>query len=70
MPFDPGSFVRLDSPQSLGASASGASFATSTGDILEVSCYGPGTLPAPRGPEHAAGLWAHPGQDARVHGRA
>ncbi len=41
MHFDASSFLRLDAPQSLGASASGASFATSTGDILEVSCYGP-----------------------------
>ena len=50
MAFDPGSFVRLDSPQSLGASASGASFATSTGDILEVSCYGPGIFRLRAGP--------------------
>jgi alpha-D-xyloside xylohydrolase len=50
MPFDPGTFVRLDSPQSLGASASGASFATSTGDILEVSCYGPGVFRLRAGP--------------------
>ena len=50
MPFDAGTFVRLDSPQSLGASASGASFATSTGDILEVSCYGPGVFRLRAGP--------------------
>ena len=50
MPFDSGAFVRLDSPQSLGASASGASFATSTGDILEVSCYGPGVFRLRAGP--------------------
>jgi len=50
MHFDPGTFLRLDSPQSLGASASGASFATSTGDILEVSCYGAGVFRIRVGP--------------------
>ncbi len=44
MHFDASSFLRLDSPQSLGADGSGASFATSTGDILEASCYGPSTF--------------------------
>jgi alpha-D-xyloside xylohydrolase len=44
MHFDASSFLRLDAPQSLGATASGASFATSTGDILEVTCYGPSTF--------------------------
>ena len=42
--------------KSLGASASGASFATSTGDILEVSCFGPGVFRLRVGPEHAARL--------------
>jgi alpha-D-xyloside xylohydrolase len=50
MHFDPTAFLRLDSPQSLGASASGASFATSTGDVLEVSCYGPGVFRLRVGP--------------------
>ncbi len=50
MHFDPSTFLRLDSPQSLGASASGASFATSTGDILEVSCYGAGVFRIRVGP--------------------
>ena len=44
MTFDTTAFLRLDALQSLGASASGASLATSTGDILEVSCYGPGVF--------------------------
>ena len=44
MTFDTAPFIRLDALQSLGASASGASLATSTGDILEVSCYGPGVF--------------------------
>jgi alpha-D-xyloside xylohydrolase len=44
MPFDTTALLRLDALQSLGASASGASLATSTGDILEVSCYGPGVF--------------------------
>jgi alpha-D-xyloside xylohydrolase len=50
MYFDSGAFLRLDTPQSLGATASGASFATSTGDILEVSCYGPGVFRLRIGP--------------------
>ncbi len=50
MTFDPTAFVRLDALQSLGASASGASLATSTGDILEVSCYGPGVFRLRVGP--------------------
>jgi alpha-D-xyloside xylohydrolase len=50
MLFDSQSFIRLDSPQSLGATASGAAFATSTGDILEISCYGPGVFRLRAGP--------------------
>ena len=50
MDFNSSSFLRLDSPQSLGASSSGASFATSTGDILEVSCYGDGVFRIRAGP--------------------
>jgi alpha-D-xyloside xylohydrolase len=51
MHFDASSFLRLDSPQSLGSTASGASFATSTGDILDVSCYGPGVFRLRAGPK-------------------
>ena len=50
MHFDATAFVRLDAPQSLGASASGAAFATSTGDVLEVTCYGPGVFRLRAGP--------------------
>jgi alpha-D-xyloside xylohydrolase len=50
MLIDAGAFLRLESPQSLGASASGASFATSTGDVLDVSCYGPGVFRLRAGP--------------------
>jgi alpha-D-xyloside xylohydrolase len=48
--FDSAAFLRLDSPQRLETSATGAVFATSTGDILEVSCYGPGTFRLRAGP--------------------
>jgi alpha-D-xyloside xylohydrolase len=48
--FDSTYFARLDAPQSLGATASGAAFATSTGDMLEVSCYGPGVFRLRAGP--------------------
>src|ERR1051325_718030 len=50
MPFDAASFLRLDALQSVGTSASGAEFATSTGDIFEVSCYGPGVFRLRVGP--------------------
>jgi alpha-D-xyloside xylohydrolase len=50
MTFDPTAFVRLDALQSLDRSASGMSLATSTGDILEVTCYGPGVFRMRMGP--------------------
>ena len=50
MHFDTTAFLRLDAPGSLGTSAAGASFATSTGDILEASCYGPGVFRLRVGP--------------------
>jgi len=42
MQLDPSAYIRLSASSSLGTSASGAAFATSTGDVLEVSCFGPG----------------------------
>ena len=48
--YDFNAFQRLDAPNSLGATASGASFATSTGDVLEVSCFGPGVFRLRLGP--------------------
>jgi len=50
MPLDLSGFVRIDTSSSLGASASGASFATNTGDILEVSCFGNGVFRLRVGP--------------------
>jgi alpha-D-xyloside xylohydrolase len=50
MPFDLASILRLDVLQSVGTSASGAEFATSTGDIFEVSCFGPGVFRLRAGP--------------------
>src|SRR5215471_6680706 len=40
--LDPTAFIRLAAPHCLDKSASGAAFATSTGDVLEVSCFGAG----------------------------
>src|SRR5665213_4089071 len=48
--IDPSAYLRIDSLQAFGTTASGASFATSTGDILEVSCYGPGIFRVRLGP--------------------
>src|SRR6266481_7138769 len=50
MQLDTTAFIRLDAPNSLGATASGAAFATNTGDILEVACFGPGTFRLRVGP--------------------
>src|SRR5438876_6515911 len=50
MQFDSASFIRVDATNSLGASASGASFATNTGDILEIACFGPGIFRLRVGP--------------------
>jgi alpha-D-xyloside xylohydrolase len=44
MQLDPAAYIRLAAPQCLGTSASGAAFATSTGDVLEVSCFGEGVF--------------------------
>ena len=52
----PPHYLRLDVPHSLGATAAGASFATSSGDILDVECFGEGIVPAARRPEHAPRL--------------
>ena len=50
MHLDPTAYLRIEAHQSFGASASGASFATSSGDILEVACYGPGVFRMRMGP--------------------
>jgi alpha-D-xyloside xylohydrolase len=52
MPFDAAAFLRVDAMQSVGTSASGAEFATSTGDILEVTCFGPGVFRLRAGPNN------------------
>ena len=51
MHFDTTVFLRLDVLQSVGTSATGAAFATSTGDIFEVSCFGPGVFRLRAGPK-------------------
>ena len=50
MQLDPADYLRLDVPHSLGATAAGAAFATSSGDILDVECYGEGTFRLRLGP--------------------
>ncbi|MEP7208842.1 MAG: TIM-barrel domain-containing protein [Casimicrobiaceae bacterium] len=51
MPFDASSYLRLDAPHCVGTSAVGATFATSSGDLLEVSTYGPGVFRLRVGPQ-------------------
>lgn len=48
--FDPTNYIRLDEPNVIDTSGSGASFATSTGDLLDVSCFGPGIFRLRIGP--------------------
>ena len=48
--FDPANYLRLEDPRAIDTSAAGASFATSTGDIFEVTCYGPGAFRLRAGP--------------------
>ncbi|MEP7276050.1 MAG: alpha-xylosidase, partial [Betaproteobacteria bacterium] len=50
MHLDPATYLRIATPQCLGATSGGASFATSTGDILEVSAFGPGVFRMRFGP--------------------
>ncbi len=51
MPFDRSAYLPLDAQGSLGVSASGVAFATSTGDVLDVSSYGEGVFRLRAGPE-------------------
>ena len=50
MRLDSSDYLRIDASSSLGASASGASFATSTGDMLEIASFGPGIFRLRVGP--------------------
>jgi alpha-D-xyloside xylohydrolase len=50
MHLDPTAYLRIDAHQSVGTSATGASFATSSGDILEVAGFGPGAFRLRMGP--------------------
>ena len=50
MHLDPTAYLRIEAPHSLGSTPSGASFATSSGDILEVSSFGPGIFRMRMGP--------------------
>lgn len=50
MRIDTRDYLRIDASSSLDASASGASFATSTGDILEIGSFGPGIFRLRVGP--------------------
>ena len=50
MLLDPAAYLRLDVEGSLGSTSTGASFATSTGDMLEVTAYGGGTFRLRLGP--------------------
>src|SRR6185437_10949790 len=50
MQLDPAHYLRLDVPHRLATTASGASFATSSGDVLDVECFGPGVFRLRVGP--------------------
>ncbi|HTS21969.1 MAG TPA: TIM-barrel domain-containing protein [Casimicrobiaceae bacterium] len=44
MQLDPAAYIRLTASSCIDKSASGAAFATSTGDVLEIACFGPGVF--------------------------
>lgn len=48
--FEPANYLRIEEPRTIDTSAAGASFATSTGDILEVTSHGPGVFRLRLGP--------------------
>ena len=48
--FNPMNYVRLEDPRAIDTSSAGASFATSTGDILEVTSHGAGVFRLRIGP--------------------
>jgi alpha-D-xyloside xylohydrolase len=48
--FDTSVFLPLDAQGNLGATAAGIAFATSTGDVLEITSFGPGVLRVRAGP--------------------
>ena len=50
MLLDPTAYLRLEALKSLGSTSTGISFATSTGDLLEISTYGSGTFRMRLGP--------------------
>jgi alpha-D-xyloside xylohydrolase len=54
MQVDPADYLRLDVLHALGTSATGASFATSSGDVLDVQCYGQGVFRLRVGPSTRA----------------
>ena len=70
MLLDPAAYLRLEIEGSLGATSTGASFATSTGDMLEVTAYAGGAFRVRLGPNTRARLRAHRRPRARVHDRA
>src|SRR4029079_5053918 len=51
LPFDSDAYIRLEALHSIGGSASGVAFATSTGDLLELSCHGGGIFRLRVGPD-------------------
>ena len=51
MPFDASSYLRVEAPHGIETSATGAAFATATGDIFEVSAFGPGVFRLRMGPK-------------------
>ena len=50
MHLDPSAYLRIEVHDSIDRSAFGASFATSTGDILQISCFGEGVFRLRMGP--------------------
>ena len=68
--FNPSNYLRIEDPRPLDTTASGASFATSTGDILDVTALRSRRVPHAHRPAHATRL-RHPRRPREaVHGFA
>ena len=50
MRLDSSDYLQLDAPQCLGTTSAGATFATSSGDIVEIECFGDGAFRLRSGP--------------------
>lgn len=68
MRLDPTDYLQLDAPQCIGTTSAGATFATSSGDIVEIECFGDGAFRLRSGPNTRPdyGIVARGSQPCRI----